>query len=375
MLRKRFASMWQNQRLYILLAGAAVLFLAVYVLLPENKPYLRPQATVPALPPGLARLTNDLSGDTAPVWSPDGTLILYHSLRNRTQATLRVMRPDGSDSRQIAAIPRGVNSLTWSPDGTRLLFSNGDIYSLAVDSAGSMTQLTRPGEGVNTEPSWSPDGRTIAFISDRAGTPDVYLLRSNDPRPLRLTDNRAWTQYLSWSPDGRLLLYTSTRDGNIAIFTLDVECILQRGPGAGCTTRLTSPSIENREPVWSPDGQRIAFTSLQDGNLEIYVMNADGSNPTRLTHSPRVDWLPKWSPNGEYIAFLSSPNLEDGARNDIYIVRPDGTGLRQLTDDGLAHQMAWSPDGRRIAFVTHRDSNLALCSPCNTEIYMASLGN
>jgi len=94
-----------------------------------------------------------------------------------------------------------------------------------------------------------------------------------------------------------------------------------------------------------------------------------------LTHSPRVDWLPEWSPSGEFIAFLSSPNFEDGVHNDIYIVRPDGSGLRQLTNDGLAYQIAWSPDSHRIAFVTHRDSNLQLCAPCNTEIYSADVEN
>jgi len=359
------------------LAISIIAFAAVFVLFPERSSTSEhyPTATpLPAVPPGLTRLTNDLSADTAPAWSPDGTRIVYYSLRNLRQSTLRVMQADGSDSRQIADLSSGPGQITWLPDETRIAFGMGGAIHTINTHSSQLMQLTNEAYGPVLEFAWSPDTRALAFVSDRAGAPDIYLLRFNDPRPLRLTDNHAWTQHLSWSPaEGRFILFTSTRDGSIAVFTLDVECALERGPDAWCTNRLTLPSTENREPVWSPDGKRIAFTSLRDGNPEIYVMDADGGHQTRLTNSSRVDWLPQWSPSGEYIAFFSSPNLEDGAHNDIYIIRPDGSGLKQLTNDGLANQMAWSPDSRRIAFVTFRDSNLALCAPCNTEIYAVSL--
>ena len=147
---------------------------------------------------------------------------------------------------------------------------------------------------------------------------------------------------------------------------------------ASCVARLTDTTGENREPSWSPDGKRIAFTSLRDGDPGIYVMDVDGRHPTRLTQSSNIDWLSAWSPDGAWIAFLSGPSLEGrraaSVHNDVYIVQPDGGGLRRLTNDGLVGTMAWSPDGRSIAFVSHKDANhLDVCGRCNTDLYVVSV--
>ena len=379
MLRKRLASAWQAQRLYILLAISIVLFVAVYVLFPAQSPTSSRYPTpLPTALPSLTRLTNDLSADTAPAWSPDGTRLVYYSLRNLRESTLRLMQADGSDSRQITALSSTPGQITWLPDGTRItLGMAGGIHTVNVDN-GQIMRVISEQEIAALEFAWSPDMRTIVLISDRDGTPDVYLFRPSDSRMMRLTDNHGWTQNILWSPDGRLIAFHSTRDGNVAIYTLDVACAMQRGLDAACLARLTDTSAENREPAWSPAdvrGKRIAFTSLRDGNPEIYLMDADGAHSMRLTKSQNVDWLPVWSPDGEYIAFLSSPDFESGVHNDIFIVRPDGSGLRRLTNDGLVNQITWSPDSRRIAFVTFRDSNLALCAPCNTEIYTVAVEN
>jgi Tol biopolymer transport system component len=110
-------------------------------------------------------------------------------------------------------------------------------------------------------------------------------------------------------------------------------------------TRLTRHPSGAWSPAWSPDGSRIAFHSDRDGNMEIYVMEADGSNPTRLTRGPSNDMEPAWSPDGSRIAFES---WRDGTSN-IYVMDADGSNQTKLTPSG-ASSPAWSPDGRRIAF-------------------------
>ena len=145
--------------------------------------------------------------------------------------------------------------------------------------------------------------------------------------------------------DGRIVFH-SERDGNFEIYVMNAN-------GTG-QTRLTHDPSFDLGAAWSPDGSRIAFISLRDGNPEIYVMNADGSNPTRLTNNPAEDSDPAWSPDGTKIAFAA---LRDG-NPEIYVMNTDGTGQARLTNNpAFDLRPAWSPDGSKITFHTGRDGN------------------
>jgi TolB protein len=144
--------------------------------------------------------------------------------------------------------------------------------------------------------------------------------------------------------------------------------------------RLTNSLGFDGDPAWSPDGERIAFSSLRDGNSEIYVMNADGTNPVRLTKDEAHDWGATWSPDGTQIAFVSE---RDGDA-EIYAMNADGTNQINLTNfafkidenytDRASNERdpAWSPDGQYIAFTSDRDSFVddQGIETLNTEIYV-----
>ena len=132
-----------------------------------------------------------------------------------------------------------------------------------------------------------------------------------------------------------------------------IQTIASNGTGAvslsdGTTTR-------DRDPAWSPDGRRLAFASMQNGNIDIFVMDADGSNRTRLTTHGAADYKPSWSPDGERIAFVS----ERDGNAEIYAMRADGSDQARLWSQANAADVdpAWSPDGTRIAFSSDRDGN------------------
>lgn len=155
------------------------------------------------------------------------------------------------------------------------------------------------------------------------------------------------------SPDGERIVFTSNRDGNTNIYSMKID--------GSNVVRLTNVPAEEQEPRWSPDGSRIIFESKRDGNAELYVMNADGSGQTRLTFNPTVDGGPaSFSPDGKMIAFARSAAVDgpDYYNFDIYTMNADGSDIRQLTTDKEYDSCpVWSPDGRKIAFLSGRTHN------------------
>lgn len=139
------------------------------------------------------------------------------------------------------------------------------------------------------------------------------------------------------------IAYISSPDGDQEIYVMNADGSNQ--------TRLTFNPAADSGPAWSPDGLKIAFTSNRDGNEEIYVMNADGSGQTRLTQNAADDFSPAWSPDGQMIAFTSS---RDG-KGEIYVMNADGSNATNLTHHpAYDAEPAWSPDGTKIAFHSNR---------------------
>jgi Tol biopolymer transport system component len=203
----------------------------------------------------------------------------------------------------------------------------------------------------------------IAFTSDNV----IYTINSDGSGLLQLTQtgNGFQDRYPSWSPDGTKIAFGRTT------FTVQSQIYVMNADGSN-PTRISNNTFHDRQPSWSPDGSKIAFVSARDGNDEIYVMNADGSNQTRLTNNTAFDWDPAWSPDGTNIAFASTRDFASTPGNvndflELYVMDANGSNPVRLTTNNKGDgQPSWSPDGTKIAFTTQRDG-IALVYVMNTN--------
>ena len=225
--------------------------------------------------------------------APAGPWIVFHS-DPVGDSRLSLMRPDGSDLRLLTDTVAGYPFGAWSPDGSRVAFLSGSF-----------------GEGA-----------LLVIDANGSGESQVTDLATRPPE---------------WSPDGAKLMFEAVEGG---IFSVGAD-------GSG----LIEIASDGHGPMWSPDGTRIVFFAEVDGNVDVYVMDADGSNRSRVTSDPAEDVSPAWAPTGDRIAFVS----ERRNNVDLYVIDPEGTHEVRLTDDPAPDEaFTWDPSGDRIAFVSYR---------------------
>jgi Tol biopolymer transport system component len=266
-------------------------------------------------------LTNHPSGDYTPAWSPDGRRIAFYWQRPEGSG-LYVMDADGKNQ---------------SP---RLSKIKGFVYrDLLVILVGiGCFSLICAGSGLFTLPKFAIPKRDTSEMKMIMKIVLIVCLT------LVLLNSHAFPML-----QGKLLFSSYRESRNRQIYVMNPD---------GSQIRRLTHSLENESdtaPVWSPDGSQIAFQRIRDINAferdtEIYVINADGSNPRNLTQHPALDARPSWSPDGSQIAFASS---RDGGWN-IYVMDVDGANVKRLTDNnldfGFASRPSWSPNGEKIAY-------------------------
>jgi Tol biopolymer transport system component len=211
--------------------------------------------------------------------------------------------------------------------------------------------------------AFSPDGRQVVFTAvvsqsiEQEGQTvteqfeDLFIAPSGGGPAHRLTRVEAsHVEGAAWSPDGNRIAYTSNQDGDYDIYVINLD--------GYAVMPLTSNTVEDRDPTWSPDGEWIAFASDLSGPgfLEVWRMQSDGSGAEQLTDDSNSSYAPAWSPDGRYIAFVSDRRVD----TDLYVMNADGTGETLLTinDDSYEERdPAWSPDSKWIAFSSNRASD------------------
>jgi TolB protein len=263
---------------------------------------------------GEQRLTFNDVGDIFGTLSPDGKKIVFDSNRARqlgeplNTSDLYLMNADGSDQTHLI---RG-SSASWSPDSKQITFH--------ASASGSALPI-KPDPGAATFDS----DIFVANVDDLVeyGTPPRNL--TNSPEAI---DDDA-----DWSPDGDSIVHTSHSVTDNNNNSVTAEIYVRRADGTGTPTRLTSNTEEERAPVWSNDGSRIAYMCRTGGpRFEICVMDANGDNPTRLTVNDVADLTPAWSPDDQRIFFHRALSEPGGVRNQLWWVSVDGTTEQSLVD-------------------------------------------
>jgi Tol biopolymer transport system component len=252
---------------------------------------------------------------------------------------------------------------------------NTEVWAMDADGARQTRLVEADDVSSASAPTWSPDQTHLAYQRWQLGADggldaDIWVGAADGSGRRMLVGGADWQWFPHWSPDGAWIVYTQEPEGGPGMAAGPVGPATVQGPqgpgfgptspvrshaaiwrvrpdGTGSATQLTTGQADDRAAAYSPDGTRLVFDSLRDGNTEIYVMNADGSNPHRLTDDPGEDWGAAWSPDGTQIAFNSNRT----GNMQVYVVNGDGTGLTRLTHDNADDREAiWSPDGSRIAF-------------------------
>ena len=191
----------------------------------------------------------------------------------------------------------------------------------------------------------------IAFISDRSGASELWVMDWNGSNPKQLTKHGSIALAPAWAPDGSKLVFTSFLRGTPALFELI--------PQEGYLRPLWNRGGVNSSASFSPDGSQVAFASSVDGNVDIYAISTQGGTPRRLTTARGIDTQPAWAPNGRQIAFTSAR----AGSPQIFLMDSDGSNVRQLSFGGQFHDEAtWAPDGTRVACTTREDRTFQLAT-------------
>ena len=322
-----------------------------------------------------------------PNWSPDSEHIIYYYQGNR-EAGISIISNDGNNIVNITSHPFTPADLpTWSPKRSQIGYITNTIITqppppnplqvymmnLAKES---VTALTSGGAEERIPLAWHPDGHKILFVMlNPVGRPgpdwsDIFVMDNNGENIINLTQTPEEEAHASWSPDGEQIVFDRLLKKGEAIGDFESAIFVMEADGQN-PQRLTFEPGLNFAPVWSPDGNRIAFLSYRNGALRIHTMDINGQNVQQVTHHRRkFDAAPVWSPDGRWIAFMSGDSQADlGQQVDwgLYVTDPQGhhenliTRFKLTNLSGLAwYRPAWSPDSQHLIYAVEEQNSAGL---------------
>lgn len=254
------------------------------------------------------QVTQHQSIVVTPSWAPSGRLLSYSAFvihKNTKRRNADLFTYDiATKQRKLVSYRTGINSgASFFPDMSGFIMrvsNNGtsDLFHMNMDGK-LIKQLTKgPNGAMNVEPAISPDGRRVAFSSDRTGAPMIWVMNVDGTGLERLTHAGKYNSSPSWSPDGSKIVFAGQDTSKFDIFTIDMT-----GPSKGKLTRLTSAKMENGAgwsnnefPSFSPDGRHVLFMSNRTGKNQLYITDLQGQNERRITYDAYDYFSPVWGP-------------------------------------------------------------------------------
>lgn len=290
------------------------------------------------------RVTNDAAEEFDLRWRPDGRAVTF--ARDDNVSTVHVFDIATGETRQIPSGRSDATQIDVSPDGAWIVFDSepggaDDIF--IVSTEGGEPRLLVGGAANDFTPRFSPDGRQVAFLSSRTGENRLYLIPTEGGEVVPLTS--VPTRWPTWSPRGDRIAFVSGSGLEAQVWTVPVA--------GGEATRITDRGRVASAPTWSPDGSRLIVVAGDDnGGIAMFSVPAEGGAETKLSPDGLVATFGlAWSPDGSMIAFLGG----NQGNFDIYVANADGSDVRQLTDTDVREDLPrWSEDGSEIYFLTSR---------------------
>jgi Tol biopolymer transport system component len=270
------------------------------------------------------------------------------------ESTLETIDITNGERRIVYRAPEHFEAPNWSRDGFLYYNGGGRIYRIPVDG-GAPEHMSTGDVRVNNDHGLSPDGNSMVISgSIGKGESRIFILPVAGGTPKPVTSNSP-SYWHGWSPDGKTLAYCGSRNREYDIYTIPV--------GGGEETRLTTAAGLDDGPDYSPDGRLIYFNSERSGVMRIWRMRADGSGQELFSSGPEsADWFPHPSPDGKWVVYLSyDPSVKGHPANKDVVLRiaaSSGGAPRILATlfggQGTINVPSWSPDSRRLAFVSYR---------------------
>jgi TolB protein len=269
-----------------------------------------------------------------------GTQIAFVSSRGGTKE-IWAMDYDGANQHPLTTLRSIALTPRWSPDASRIAFTcfqpmirvtSAQICMYSMDT-GKLVSFPRF-KGTNTTPSWSPDGSQVVFSSSMAGNPELYVADVSGGRPKRLTNSSSANMSATWNPKtGQTIAFVSDRAGVPQLYSMNAD--------GTSVARYDLPDMGYViDPAWAPNGQMLAFSWRRpSGNYDIYVMEAATRQLVEITRDSGRNERPSWAPDGRHIVFESTR----GGSRQIWTMLADGSQPHQLTSTGHNESPNWSP--------------------------------